>query len=72
MNNEIPGCHVPDNIMKRLTNVQDNKEASRMEGIKIAREILTDLTGIIQGVQISAPFGRTESIIEVLDGFVFN
>ncbi|MFA6570365.1 MAG: bifunctional homocysteine S-methyltransferase/methylenetetrahydrofolate reductase [Bacteroidota bacterium] len=71
MNNEIPGCHVPDDIMEKLRKVQDNKEASRVEGIDIARDILRQLTDSIKGVQISAPFGRTETVIEVLEGFDF-
>jgi homocysteine S-methyltransferase len=70
MNNEVPGCDVPDFILERLRGVQDSKEKSLEEGIKIAREILESMVGSIQGVQISAPFGRIQSVIDVLDGFV--
>jgi homocysteine S-methyltransferase len=69
MNNEVPGCKVPDDILKKLALVQDSKEQSRTEGIKIARETLNQMLGHIQGVQVSAPFGRIQSVIEVLDGF---
>ncbi len=69
MNNEIPGCDVPGYVMKRLANVKDSKEASLEEGIKIARETLEQIMSIIQGVQISAPFGRIQSVIDVLEGF---
>ncbi len=72
MNNEVPGCNVPDILMKRLVNVQESKEASRDEGIRIARETLENMLGMIHGVQISAPFGRVQSVIDVLDGFTFN
>ena len=72
MNNEVPGCNVPDILMKRLINVQESKEASRDEGIRIARETLENMLGMIHGVQISAPFGRVQSVIDVLDGFTFN
>ena len=72
MNNEVPGCNVPDELMSRLSKVQDSKEASREEGIRIARETLENMLGMIKGVQISAPFGRVQSVIDVLDGFTFN
>lgn len=68
MNNEIPGCHVPDNIMKRLEKFRDSKDDSRREGIEIAREIMTHIIPMIQGVQISMPFGRVQSIFELLEG----
>jgi homocysteine S-methyltransferase len=68
MNNEVPGCHVPDDIMNRLHNVEDSKEASRQEGIDIARETILNLKGMIQGLQLAAPFGRVQSVVDVLDG----
>ncbi|TAL69716.1 MAG: bifunctional homocysteine S-methyltransferase/methylenetetrahydrofolate reductase [Bacteroidetes bacterium] len=68
MNNEIPGCSVPENIMKRLENVQDNKEASLAEGVKIARETLKSIMSFIRGVQISTPFGRVQGVLDVLEG----
>ena len=38
------------------------------EGIAIAREMLARVGGLVQGVQVSAPFGRAELALEVLDG----
>jgi len=70
MNNEIPGCNVPDDIMERLRNVEESKEDSIKEGIEIARETLERMKNMINGVQISAPFGRIKSVVDVLDGFV--
>ena len=68
MNNEVPGCDVPVSILKRLRNVQDSKELSGREGIEIARETLEEIRSSIKGIQISAPFGRVQSVIDVLDG----
>lgn len=70
MNNEVPGCFVPESIMERLRKVQDSKEKSLAEGIQIAREILSEIKPYISGVQISAPFGRIESVFETLKGIV--
>ena len=67
MNNEIPGCNVPDNLMARLRKVEDSKDKSREEGINIAREILREINGLIAGVQLSIPFGRVQSVIDVLE-----
>jgi methionine synthase / methylenetetrahydrofolate reductase (NADH) len=68
MNNEIPGCDVPKNIIERLRNVEGSKEKSLAEGIQVARETLIEIKPMIQGIQISAPFGRVQSVIDVLDG----
>jgi homocysteine S-methyltransferase len=68
MNNEVPGCDVPESIMKRLRSVSDSKEDSRAEGIKIAREIFDNILPDIRGIQISAPFGNIQSVFDVLEG----
>lgn len=70
MNNEVPGCYVPESIMKRLAKVQDSKEKSLAEGIQIAREILMEIKPYTNGVQISVPFGRIESVFQTLEGIV--
>lgn len=69
MNNEIPGCHVPDSILDRLSKYEGSKEDSLKEGIDIARETLEQMMPMINGLQISAPFGRVQSVIDVLSGF---
>lgn len=68
LNNEVPGCKIPEEVLTRMRSVSDSKEKSRNEGIKIAREILDSIFNIISGVQISVPFGRIEVIYELLDG----
>lgn len=70
MNNEIPGCNVPDDVLDRLRMHQDSKEDSLKVGIDIARETLELMKSYIQGVQISAPFGRVKSVVDVMDGFI--
>ncbi len=69
MNNEIPGCNVPEYIMSRLRKYSVSKELSMREGILIARETLDQIKDVVQGVQISAPFGRVQSVTDVLEGF---
>ncbi|MCB2205708.1 bifunctional homocysteine S-methyltransferase/methylenetetrahydrofolate reductase [bacterium] len=68
MNNEVPGCDVPDYIIERLRKYADQKEAGRAEGIAIAHETLEQILDQIAGVQVSAPFGRIETVMEILEG----
>jgi methionine synthase I (cobalamin-dependent)/5,10-methylenetetrahydrofolate reductase len=70
MNNEIPGCDVPEPILERLRKMEGSKEKSLAEGIAIARETLSEIKPMIDGIQISAPFGRVQSVIDVFEGIV--
>jgi homocysteine S-methyltransferase len=56
---------VPDEIMERMA-TQTTKEGALEEGLKIAQEMLTKVRGDVQGVQVSAPFGKYEAAVEVL------
>ena len=71
MNNEVPGCDVPEEILIRMRKRAGSKEDSLKEGIDIARETLNRIRNHIKGIQISAPFGRIQSVFDVLDGFNF-
>lgn len=65
MNNEVPGASVPDDIMERMK-AAETIEEQRAEGIKIAREALKRIRPIVDGVQVSVPFGRVESVLKVI------
>jgi len=56
---------VPDEIMERMA-AQTTKEGALAEGLKIAQEMLAKVRGEVQGVQVSAPFGKYEAAAEVL------
>jgi len=64
MNNEVPGVNVPDPVLERMRRA-DTKEKARAEGVAIAQESLAALLAHVQGVQISAPFGRVATALEV-------
>ena len=66
MKNELR-VSVPDAILERMAKAP-NAEAARAEGIQIAREMLRQVRGLVQGAQVAAPLGRYSSAIEVLDG----
>jgi 5,10-methylenetetrahydrofolate reductase len=56
---------MPDEILARMAGAA-SKEAALAEGVAIAREMLAAVRGAVQGVQVSAPFGRYAVAAEVL------
>ncbi len=56
---------VPDEIIARMA-AQNSKEAAFAEGVAIAREMVAAVQGQVQGVQVSAPFGKYSAAAEVL------
>lgn len=68
LNNEVPGIEVPDSILERMRVASDKgKEAGMAEGLAIAREMVEQVQGHVEGVQISAPFGKVDFALEVFD-----
>lgn len=65
--NEVPGITVPDRILARMRRAsQMSKEHAVAEGVAIAREALDLVRGVVQGVQISAPLGRVDIAVELI------
>lgn len=65
--NEVPGVTVPADVLERMRRASArSREHGVAEGIAIAREMLAAVRGGVQGVQLSAPFGRVELALEVL------
>jgi methionine synthase I (cobalamin-dependent)/5,10-methylenetetrahydrofolate reductase len=62
--NEVPGVVVPKSVLKRMEKITD-KDAAREEGLAIARETLLEVRDLVQGVQVSAPFGRVQYALDV-------
>jgi homocysteine S-methyltransferase len=68
MHNEVPGVVITEQILKRMRKASDiSKEAAREEGLQIARETLAEVRDLIQGVQVSAPFGNVKYALQVFD-----
>jgi homocysteine S-methyltransferase len=57
---------VPDEFMERMRRV-DNADRAREEGVAIAREMVVRVRRMVQGVQLSAPFGRYQMALDVAD-----
>jgi len=65
MKNELR-VSVPDSILVRMARAA-NPEAARAEGVAIAREMLIAVRHTVQGAQISAPQGRYNLAVDVLE-----
>jgi homocysteine S-methyltransferase len=65
MKNELR-VSVPDVIFQRMA-AAGNAEAARHEGVTIAREMLLAIRHLVQGAQISAPFGKYSAAVDVLE-----
>jgi len=65
--NEVPGVSVPAAVLERMRAAQERgRDAAVAEGVAIARETLGRVRHLVQGVQVSAPFGRVPVALDVL------
>lgn len=66
MKNEVPGVVVPDEIMRRMGAAATKQEQYEV-GIAIAREAIMAIRDKVAGVQVSAPFGKVDGALAVLE-----
>ncbi len=57
---------VPEEFMERMRRA-DDPEKARAEGVKIAQEMVREVRPLVEGVQLSAPFGRYQMAVEVAE-----
>ncbi|MGO9231364.1 MAG: bifunctional homocysteine S-methyltransferase/methylenetetrahydrofolate reductase [Bryobacteraceae bacterium] len=57
---------VPAEFMERMRRVDDADKA-RAEGVAIARQMVERIRSMVQGVQLSAPFGRYQMALDVAE-----
>ena len=68
MHNEVPGVRVTQEIRDRMRIASEkSKEHAKEEGLLIARESLDEIKDSLQGVQVSAPFGKVKYALKVFD-----
>jgi homocysteine S-methyltransferase len=66
MRNELR-VSVPDEILERMAAASTSSEHARAEGVLIAREMLLEARGMVQGVQVSAPLGKFPAAVDVVE-----
>ena len=57
---------VPEEFMERMRRV-DSAEKAREEGVAIARDMVARVRHMVEGVQLSAPFGRYQMALDVAE-----
>ena len=57
---------VPSEFMERMGRA-DSQEKAHQEGVAIAQEMVVRVRHMVQGVQLSAPFGRYQLAVEVAE-----
>jgi homocysteine S-methyltransferase len=66
MRNELR-VSVPDEILRRMAAAGESGEQAFAEGVLIAREMLLEARGMVQGVQVSAPMGKFTAAVDVIE-----
>ncbi len=65
--NEVPGVTVPEHVITRMRRANErSRDHAVAEGIAIAREMLDRVRPVVQGAQVSAPFGKVDLALDVL------
>jgi methionine synthase / methylenetetrahydrofolate reductase(NADPH) len=64
--NEVPGVKVPDRVIARMRAAESQGRAAS-EGLAIAREIVSGVRPLVQGIQISMVAGAVETALSVID-----
>jgi homocysteine S-methyltransferase len=67
--NEVPGVVVPESVLQRMRKANErSREHALAEGIAIAREMFEQVRDTVNGVQVSAPFGKVDLALQVFNG----
>jgi methionine synthase I (cobalamin-dependent)/5,10-methylenetetrahydrofolate reductase len=64
--NEVPGVKVPDAVIARMREAESKGRAAA-EGLAIAREIVSGVRPLVQGIQISMVAGAVETALSVIE-----
>jgi homocysteine S-methyltransferase len=64
LHNEVPGIDIPDMYRDRMKQAE-NPQA---EGVSIARELVAEVRGVVQGVYLMPAFGRYDLVADIIDG----
>jgi homocysteine S-methyltransferase len=65
LNNEVPGAHVPRDVMERMRAAKTKEQAIEV-GTRVARDLVAQVRPHVSGVQIAVPFGRVDMVLAVL------
>jgi len=64
LDNEVPGIHIPEEVQRRIRGAGTQ---APQEGLRVCRELLTELAGVVQGVYLIPSFGRFDLAAELIE-----
>ncbi len=67
MKNEVPGVVIPDWVMEKMASVSSREDQLKM-GVDIARQAVERVQNRVAGIQVSAPFGKVDIALAVIEG----
>lgn len=67
MAHEVPGVYVPNWALEEMAKVAGNPEASIQKGVEIAARLIQELWNEVEGFAISAPLGKIDVVLSVLE-----
>ncbi len=65
LHHEVPGIVIPDDVLTAMVRAGDD---GREAGIHLARQLLADLDGVVQGAYFMPPFEKYDLVPEVMQG----
>lgn len=68
LKNEVPGVVIPDTVLQRMGSVEGRQEQLAV-GVQIAQEMVARIHARVAGIQVSAPFGKIDTALAVIDGW---
>ena len=66
MKNEVPGVFVPDSVIEYIARYE-TREDQLKAGIELARNMVDKVLSFVNGIQVSAPFGRYPLAVQVAE-----
>ncbi|MBI3872803.1 MAG: hypothetical protein HY304_06985 [candidate division Zixibacteria bacterium] len=67
MHNEVPGIVVPEDVLESM---KAAGEQGADVGVAICRDLLEKARSLVDGVYLMPSFGRYETCLRVIEGFV--
>jgi len=67
LHNEVPGIEIPDGVLERVKVAAEN---GADVGVQTCRDLLAQAKGMVAGVYLMPSFGRYETCLRVVEGFV--
>ena len=68
LQNEVPGVEISPSIISRMENAETREEQLAV-GVEIARESVRRIADRVAGIQVSAPFGKVDTALDVIEGW---